>query len=161
MAEEIILAKNLNKEDRYLAIFPQIEALISGETDLIANIANLMAVLKYNFNFLWVGVYFVKNNELVLGPFQGTIACTRITKGKGVCGTSLQERETLIISNVNEFKGHIACSSDAQSEIVIPVFNNKKEVALILDVDSNQLNFFDKVDEKYLTKIIHLIRPLL
>ena len=110
---------------------------------------------------MWIGVYFVKNNELVLGPFQGSVACTRIATGKGVCGTALQDKKTLIVPNVNEFKGHITCSSEAKSEIVIPVFNQHNKVALILDVDSEKINFFNETDQQYLTKIINLIMPYL
>jgi L-methionine (R)-S-oxide reductase len=159
MAEELIINKQLSKKEKYIALLPQIDALILGEDDLIANLSNIMAALKSSFNWLWVGVYLVKNKELVLGPFQGPIACTRIQLGKGVCGTAWQQKESLIVPNVDEFPGHIACSSDSKSEIVIPVFNKVNEVALILDVDSEHLNQFDKIDEEYLSKIINLITP--
>ncbi|PIZ05320.1 MAG: hypothetical protein COY57_07945, partial [Flavobacteriales bacterium CG_4_10_14_0_8_um_filter_32_5] len=120
-------------------------------------LANLMAALKQTFNFLWVGVYVVKNDELVLGPFQGPIACTRIKKGKGVCGTAWQQANTLIVPDVDEFPGHIACSSESKSEIVVPVFNKNKEVIMIIDVDSEALNTFDETDAVYLEKVANLI----
>lgn len=157
MAEELIINQQLSKEEKYQQLLPQLTALTSGESDSIANLSNLMAALKQTFNFLWVGVYFVKNDELVLGPFQGPIACTRIKKGRGVCGTAWQQAKTLIVPNVDEFPGHIACSSDSKSEIVVPVFNKNKQVIMIIDVDSTSLNSFDKVDEIYLNKIAELI----
>lgn len=157
MAEELSISINLSKEEKYQQLIPQINALVSGETDSIANVSNVMAALKSTFNWLWVGVYFVKNNELVLGPFQGPIACTRIKKGKGVCGTAWEQNKTLVVPNVDEFPGHIACSSASKSEIVLPVFNNKNEVVMILDVDSEHLNHFDEVDEKYLSEVVKLI----
>ena len=161
MAEELIINNHLSKEEKYIQITPQVEALIMGEQDVIANLANIMAALKYSFNFLWVGVYVVKQNELVLGPFQGPIACTRIAKGKGVCGTAWEQKKTLIVPNVDEFPGHIACSSDSRSEIVLPIFNEEGEVALILDVDSEHLNNFNEIDEKYLSQIAQLIASFL
>ncbi len=157
MAEELIINQQLSKEEKYQNLLPQLTALTSAETDTIANIANLMAALKQTFNFLWVGVYFVKNDELVLGPFQGPIACTRIKKGKGVCGTAWQQANTLIVPNVDEFPGHIACSSESKSEIVVPVFNKNNEVIMIIDVDSEALNSFDKTDATYLEKVAQLI----
>ncbi|MGB0883025.1 MAG: GAF domain-containing protein [Vicingaceae bacterium] len=160
MAEELIINNTLSKKEKYEALLPQIEGLVFGEDDLIANLSNIIAALKFSFNWLWVGVYFVKEEQLVLGPFQGPIACTRIPKGKGVCGTSWEEKKSLIVPNVDEFPGHIACSSASKSEIVIPLLNQEKEVVLILDVDSEELNQFDEVDEKYLSKIINLISPL-
>ncbi len=160
MAEELIINNTLSKKEKYEALLPQIKGLVFGEDDLIANLSNIMAALKQSFNWLWVGVYFVKKEQLVLGPFQGPVACTRIPKGKGVCGTSWQEKKPLIVPNVDEFPGHIACSSASKSEIVIPVFNKANEVVLILDVDSEKFNQFDDVDEKYLSKIINLIAPL-
>ena len=161
MAEELILTNNLSKEKKYQELYPQIFALIHGEDDLIASLSNMMSALKYGFGWLWVGVYFVKNSELILGPFQGPIACTRIQLGRGVSGTSWHKKETVIVSNVDEFPDHIICNAASKSEIVIPVFNAQGEVALMLDVDSDQLNDFDKIDEEYLTKIINLIAPLL
>ena len=161
MAEELIVSNNLSKEEKYQEIYPQISALIQGEDDLIASLANIMAALKYGFGWLWVGVYFVKNSELVLGPFQGPIACTRIQLGRGVSGTAWHKKENIIVPNVDEFPDHIICNAASQSEIVIPVLDKYGEVALILDVDSNQLNDFNNIDQTYLTKIINLITPLL
>jgi len=161
MAEELIVTNNLSKEKKYQELYPQIFALIQGEDDLIASLSNMMSALKYGFGWLWVGIYFVKNSELILGPFQGPIACTRIQLGRGVSGTSWHKKETVIVSNVDEFPDHIICNAASKSEIVIPVFNAQGEVALMLDVDSDQRNDFDKIDEEYLTKIINLIAPLL
>lgn len=155
MAEELIIDKNASKTDLYESLYPQIQALVSGENDFIANMANIAAALKEAFNFLWVGFYIVKNDELVLGPFQGPIACTRISLGKGVCGTSWKESKTIIVPDVEQFPGHIACSSASKSEIVIPIFHEDKVIA-VLDVDSEHLNHFDEIDEKYLTKITKL-----
>ena len=152
MAEELYISKSLTKEKKYQELIPQLKGLVSYETDLIANTSNLVAALKQAFNFFWVGFYFVKNDELVLGPFQGPIACTRIQKGKGVCGTSWKKNEALLVSNVDEFPGHIACSSDSKSEVVIPGIKNG-EVIFILDIDSDKLNDFDEVDLKYLKEI--------
>lgn len=161
MAEELLIADNLTKEEKYIALLPQLKGLVSYETDLIANLANLSAALKSTFNFLWIGFYIVKDDELVLGPFQGPIACTRIAKGRGVCGTSWKQAKTIIVPNVEEFPGHIACSSASKSEIVLPIFNVKKEVQLILDIDSEELNTFDVIDQKYLTELTQLIATIL
>lgn len=144
------------KEDQYNSLIPQIKALIQGENDLVANLANVAAALKQQFNWLWVGFYLVKENELVLGPFQGPVACTRIRKGKGVCGTSWQNKQTLIVPDVEAFPGHIACSSLSKSEIVVPAIRNQKVVA-VLDVDGEQLEEFDEMDQKYLEIIVELI----
>jgi L-methionine (R)-S-oxide reductase len=157
MAEEFKISTG-TKEEKYRQLIPQVKALIEGETDLIANMANICSALKYGMDFFWVGFYLVKNNELVLGPFQGTVACTRIAKGKGVCGTSWHERKTLIVPDVDQFPGHIACSSLSKSEIVLPLFNSEKEVVAVLDVDSDQLNSFDKTDEEYLQQIINSLK---
>lgn len=157
MAEELLISSSLSKEEKYKALLPQINALVTGETDVVANLANISAALKSTFHFLWVGFYMVKNDELVLGPFQGPIACARIRKGKGVCGTSWQNAETIIVPNVDEFPGHIACSSASKSEIVLPIFNNKNEVIMVLDIDSEELNTFDIIDEKYLLQLTQLI----
>lgn len=157
MAEELLISSSLSKEEKYKALIPQINALVTGETDVVANLANISAALKSTFHFLWAGFYVVKNDELVLGPFQGPIACTRIRKGKGVCGTSWQNAETIIVPNVDEFLGHIACSSASKSEIVLPIFNNKNEVIMVLDIDSEELNTFDIIDEKYLLQLTQLI----
>jgi len=161
MAEELIVSNNLSKEEKYQEIYPQIFALIQGEDDLIASLANIMAALKYGFGWLWVGVYFVKNDQLILGPFQGPIACTRIQLGRGVSGTSWHKKETIIVPNVDEFPDHIICNAASKSEIVIPVFNTQGDVAMILDVDSDKLDDFDEIDKAYLTKIINQIVPLL
>jgi GAF domain-containing protein len=161
MAEELIVTSNLAKEERYKELYPQIFALNQGEDDLIASLCNMMSALKYGFGWLWVGVYFVKNSELVLGPFQGPIACTRIQLGRGVSGTSWHKKETIIVPDVHEFPDHIICNAASKSEIVIPVFNKSGEVAMILDVDSDKINDFDEIDKKYLTQIIQLIVPLL
>jgi GAF domain-containing protein len=161
MAEELLIGENLSKEEKYKALLPQLKGLVSYETDLIANLANLTAALKTTFNFFWVGFYLVKEDELVLGPFQGPIACTRIAKGRGVCGTSWQQAKTIVVPNVDEFPGHIACSSASKSEIVLPIFNHAKEVVMILDVDSELLSTFDEIDEKYLSQVTNLIETLL
>lgn len=154
MAKELVfLESQADKEQRYISLSPQIASLIEGESDLIANLANVTAALKEAFDFFWVGFYLVKDNQLVLGPFQGPVACTRIGYGKGVCGTAWQNKETVVVDNVNEFPGHIACSSLSQSEIVIPVMIND-EVFAVLDIDSEKLNHFDEIDEKYLTEIV-------
>ena len=155
------MAEDLNiiigsKEERYQNLLPQIIALIEGETDLIANMANIAAALKEQFNWLWVGFYLVKNDELVLGPFQGPVACTRIKKGRGVCGTVWQNKETLIVLDVSKFPGHIACSSLSKSEIVVPLIQNG-EVFGVLDVDSNNLSDFDEVDKTSLQEILSFI----
>ena len=154
MAENLIVNTASSKEEKYKTLLPQISSLIHGETDLVANLANTAAALRETFNFFWVGFYIVKNNELVLGPFQGPIACTRIGLGKGVCGTSWKERKTIIVPNVDEFPGHIACSSASKSEIVVPVFNPQNEVVMVLDVDSDQLNSFDTTDQHYLEQVV-------
>ena len=154
MAENLIINAAASKEEKYKSLLPQIESLITGEPDLVANLANTAAALKETFNFFWVGFYIVKNNELVLGPFQGPIACTRIGLGKGVCGTSWKEKKTIIVPNVDEFPGHIACSSASKSEIVVPVFNKQNEVIMVLDVDSDQLNSFDSTDQRFLEQVV-------
>lgn len=155
MAEDLSI-KHGSKQEQYENLLPQVKALLDGEPDLIANLANVAAALKEQFGWLWIGFYLVKNDELVLGPFQGPVACTRIKKGRGVCGTSWQQAKTLIVPDVEKFPGHIACSSLSKSEIVIPLFKNDI-VFGVLDVDSNVLNDFDKTDQSYLEKIIALI----
>jgi len=152
MAEDLILDKKQDKKSIYEQVIPQWEALLFGEEDLIANLANTCSVLKEAFGFFWVGFYLKKENELVLGPFQGSPACTRIAFGKGVCGHTWKEAETIIVPNVDEFPDHIACSSLSKSEIVIPILKNN-EVVAILDVDSDQLDDFDQTDKLYLEKI--------
>lgn len=157
MAEDLKLTAT-TKEEKYKELIPQISALIEGEKDNIANMANVCAALKFGMNFFWVGFYLVKNDQLVLGPFQGPVACTRINLGKGVCGTSWQKKETIIVEDVEKFPGHIACSSLSKSEIVLPLFDAQKNVIAVFDVDSDELNSFDKTDEVYLNKIINLLK---
>ena len=153
MPEEIKISENLSKAERYEQLLPQIKALIAEESDVVANLANVCAVLKYNIpGFFWVGFYLVKGGELVLGPYQGPVACTRIQIGKGVCGAAAQRRETIIVPDVDKFPGHIACSSLSRSEIVIPLFNGE-EVAGVLDVDSDSPDMFDDVDKRYLEEL--------
>lgn len=155
MAENLIISVG-NKEQQYQTLFPQIESLLAGENDTIANMANVAAALKQTFNFFWVGFYIVKDDMLVLAPFQGPIACTRIRYGKGVCGTAWKEATTQIVPDVDLFPGHIACNSDSKSEIVVPVIRDGKVVA-VLDIDSDKLNSFDETDAVYLEKICRLI----
>lgn len=160
MAEELIIASSTDKAERYETLVPQIEALVAGENDLVANLSNIAAALKQTLDFFWVGFYLVKDNQLVLGPFQGPIACTRIDFGKGVCGTSWKEQKTILVPNVDEFPGHIACSSASKSEIVLPAFKDGK-VALVLDVDSDKLNDFDQVDQHALEQVMRVVEKLL
>jgi GAF domain-containing protein len=157
MAEQLNIAINTDKVTRYQTLLPQIDSLIEGEPDLIANLSNIAAALKQTFGFFWVGFYIVKNNELVLGPFQGPIACTRIGFGKGVCGTAWKEKKTIIVPDVDVFPGHIACSSASKSEIVVPVFMSN-EVYMVLDVDSDQLNSFDETDQQFLEALLAKIK---
>ena len=147
----------MTKEEKYQEIIPQIQSLIAGETDLIANMANIAAVLHEAFRFWWTGFYRVKGKELVLGPFQGPIACTRIPYNKGVCGTAWAKDETVIVPNVHEFPGHIACSSASKSEIVVPIRQNG-EIIAVLDIDSAEYNTFDAIDKKYLEQIFAYIK---
>lgn len=156
MAENINILKHVSREEQYKNILPQIKALISGENDNIANLANISAVLKQVFNFLWVGFYIVKKEELVLGPFQGKIACTRIKYGKGVCGTAWKEDRIIIVEDVNTFAGHIICDSESRSEIVIPIKRHNRTIA-VLDIDSEIENNFSEIDAKYLNQIIELL----
>ena len=167
MAEVLTLSQSTSKSERYTSLIPQIESLVAGEPDVIANLSNIAAALRQSMNFFWVGFYLVKNNampagrqELVLGPFQGPIACTRIAFGKGVCGQCWKEKKVMLVPNVDEFPGHIACSSDSKSEIVLPAFKDS-QVALVLDVDSDKLNDFDKTDELYLQQVMRLIEKFL
>jgi L-methionine (R)-S-oxide reductase len=155
MAEDLQIIFG-TRQEQYESLVPQIKALIEGEPDLVANLANIAAALKEQFNWLWVGFYLVKNDELVLGPFQGPVACSRIKKGKGVCGTSWAKAETLIVPDVEKFPGHIACSSLSKSEIVVPVIRDNIVVA-VLDVDSIELNQFDTTDKIYLEQMVDLI----
>ena len=147
---------NGTKQEQYESLLPQIKAVVEGEPDLIANLANTCACLKEQFNWLWVGFYLVKGNELVLGPFQGPLACTRIKKGKGVCGASWAKAQTLIVPDVEKFPGHIACSSLSRSEIVVPIIRNNKVIG-VLDVDSIEPDQYDNIDQDYLEQIIEFI----
>lgn len=155
MAEDLIVATG-SKEEQYQSLIKQLKALLQGENDHIANMANIAAALKEQFHFWWVGFYMVKGNQLVLGPFQGPVACTRINYGKGVCGTAWQKGETLIVPDVEQFPGHIACSSLSKSEIVVPLFKGENCIG-VLDVDSEHLNTFDDVDKRYLEEICRLL----
>ena len=157
MAEELQISGH-SKEEKYHSLLPQIQALVDGEGDMVANMANTCAALKQYFQFLWVGFYLVKENQLVLGPFQGPVACTRIPKGKGVCGTSWAKAEVIIVDDVEQFPGHIACSSLSKSEIVLPIYNSNKEIIGVLDIDSDQLDSFDLIDANYLQQIIQLLK---
>ena len=156
MAETLFLPQEGSKEEIYQALLPQVEALISGEQNLVANLANIAAALREAFGFFWVGFYVVQGQELVLGPFQGPIACTRIAYGRGVCGTAWKEQKTQLVPDVETFPGHIACSSASKSEIVVPAFQDG-EVFLVLDVDSDRLNDFDSVDQRYLEELMQLL----
>lgn len=158
MAEDLSISSG-NKKEQYESIIPQLIGLLDGETDLVANMANVAAALKEQFGWFWVGFYVVKNDELVLAPFQGPVACTRIKKGRGVCGSAWQEAKTLIVPDVEKFPGHIACSSLSKSEIVIPIIRNN-EVIAVLDVDSSDLDTFDETDQFYLEKIVALLNFL-
>ncbi|TAH41789.1 MAG: GAF domain-containing protein [Bacteroidetes bacterium] len=164
MSEDISVPVDADKEEKYIALLPQLRALVDGEPDSIANVANIMAALKYAMNFFWVGIYFVQKNsekeELVLGPFQGPVACTRIAFGKGVCGTAWQDGKTIIVEDVDKFPGHISCNSLSRSEIVIPVFKDNK-ICAVIDVDSINVSDFDSVDRKYLEQVSVLLAQLL
>lgn len=155
MAEDLIVAKG-SKEEQYQSLIPQIKAILEGEPDLVANLANTAAALKEQFGWLWTGFYLVKQGELVLGPFQGPIACTRIKKGRGVCGTAWEQAKTLVVEDVEKFPGHIACSSLSRSEIVVPLFKGE-DVVGVMDIDSTALADFDETDRKYLEEIVSLI----
>jgi L-methionine (R)-S-oxide reductase len=159
MAEELDIATG-SKAEKYIGLIPQITALVSGEEDVVANMANLAAALKETFGFWWVGFYLVKNDELVLGPFQGPIACTRIRKGKGVCGTSWEKKATMLVPDVDAFPGHIACSSASKSEIVVPLIRENTVIG-VLDVDSEHHNDFDETDQKYLEQLCEQIVPFI
>ncbi len=155
MAEELTICSG-SKEEQYKMLFPQIQSLIGNETDMIANMANMAAALKQTFGFFWVGFYIVRDNQLVLGPFQGPIACTRIKPGRGVCGTAWSEARTLIVPDVDKFPGHIACNSASRSEIVVPLKKNDSVYA-VLDIDSDTLNSFDETDKQWLEKIVGIL----
>jgi len=155
--EELKLPKTTDKEEIYKCLTAQIKSLVENEKNMIANMANVAAALRQTFNFFWVGFYLCDNeNELVLGPFQGPIACTRIKYGRGVCGTAWKERHSVIVPDVEKFEGHIACSSHSKSEIVVPVFKNN-EIIAVLDIDSDKLNTFDTIDQKALEEIVELL----
>jgi L-methionine (R)-S-oxide reductase len=156
MADDLTIITG-NKAEQYESLIPQIKGLLDGEPDLVANLANTVAALKEQFGWFWVGFYLVKKDELVLGPFQGPVACTRIRKGRGVCGASWAESKTLIVPDVEKFPGHIACSSLSKSEIVVPVIRNNNVIA-VLDVDSDAYDQFDKTDQEYLEQIVSLIQ---
>ena len=156
MAEDLSIIQG-TKEEQYLALIPQIAALLEGEKNEIANLANVTAALKEQFNWFWIGFYIIENNELVLGPFQGPVACTRIQKGRGVCGSSWQQNKTLLVPDVEKFPGHIACSSKSKSEIVLPYYKNNTFRG-VLDIDSEYLNSFDKTDQQYLEEILRLLK---
>ena len=155
MAEDLLIAKG-TKEEQYESLLPQINALLEGEPDLIANLANITGALKEQFNWLWIGFYLVKDDELVLGPFQGPVACTRIKKGRGVCGASWAKAETSIVPDVSKFPGHIACSSLSRSEIVVPIIRNNKVLG-VLDADGIEPDQYDIIDQNYLEEIINMI----
>ncbi|WP_254561470.1 GAF domain-containing protein [Dyadobacter diqingensis] len=157
MAEELIIPVGTDRKEIYDALIPQISGLIETESDLIANLANITAVLKEAFGFFWVGFYIAKEGQLVLGPFQGPIACTRIPFHKGVCGASYSQQKTILVPDVDHFPGHIACSSASKSEIVLPVFHKNGTVAMILDVDSDQLDDFSEIDAAGLQSILTLL----
>ena len=146
----------MTKSEKYVSIIPQIRSVISGETDMIANMANVAAILHEEFDFWWTGFYRVEQGMLVLGPFQGPVACTRIAKGRGVCGTAWQRQETVVVEDVEKFKGHIACSSESRSEIVVPMLKSG-EVIGVLDIDSRELSCFDSTDQLYLEQIVELL----
>lgn len=157
MAETLHIPQTTNRQSIYESLIPQIAALVEGEPDLVANLANIAAALKEAFGFFWVGFYLKKDNQLVLGPFQGPIACTRIAFGKGVCGAAYTRQETILVPDVEQFPGHIACSSASKSEVVVPVFDRDGNVSMVLDVDSDQLADFSEVDVKGLEQIAKLI----
>ena len=160
MAENLYIPENATKQEKYEVLLPQIEALMAYESDLVANLANVSSALHQVFSWWWVGFYWVKENELVLAPFQGPIACTRIAFGKGVCGTAWKERKTQLVLDVEQFPGHIACSSATKSEIVVPIFNQNDEVMGVLDVDSERDDILDEIDVFYLEKISKMITKI-
>lgn len=161
MAESLAFSKTSDRRKIYEELAPQVESLVAGETDLVANLANITAILKEAFGFFWVGFYLTKGNQLVLNAFQGTLACTRIDFDKGVCGHAYTTREIVIVPNVEEFSGHIACSFDSKSEIVLPIFNKSGEVFGVLDVDSNKLDDFSEIDADGLQRIVKIIEDFI
>ena len=161
MAEDLTIMPGASKEEKYNALIPQIRSLTGGETDLTANLANIAAALHQTFGWWWIGFYLVKNEELVLGPFQGPVACTRIRYGRGVCGTAWKEQKSLLVPDVNAFPGHIACSSLSVAEIVVPVFDTQGKVAGVLDVDSEKYDVLDETDVRFLEEICAIILSFL
>lgn len=159
MAEELVLQQG-HKVEQYQSILPQIQAIVEDEADVIANLANICAALRQQFGWFWIGFYLVKGNELVLGPFQGPIACTRIAKGRGVCGSAWQQQRVIVVPDVEQFPGHIACSSDSKSEIVLPIMKNGECVG-VLDIDSDELNQFDEVDAEHLQQLMAMIEKFI
>ena len=159
MAEEIKISEDLTKGQKYEELLPQINALIETETNLIANLANIAAALHQTFSWWWVGFYLVKGEQLVLGPFQGPVACTRIAFGKGVCGTAWKKKKSILVPDVEQFAGHIACSSASVAEIVIPLINNQNEVIGVLDIDSEKYDILDETDVKWLEEIVRIVAP--
>jgi L-methionine (R)-S-oxide reductase len=159
MAETIIISGG-TKEEKYISLIPQLKAL-AEEPDQYAALGNIISALKYGMNFFWAGLYIVKNNELVLGPFQGSVACTRIGFGKGVCGYAWKNKKTVLVDDVTTFEGHIACSTESKSEIVLPVFGKSGDVIMILDIDSDRLADFDTIDESYLMETVHIIERII
>lgn len=160
MADNLKIPDTTDKSVIYEELIPQIRSLVETESDLIANLANIAAILKEEMDFFWVGFYFVKGEELVLGPFQGPVACTRIERGKGVCGEAWERGDSILVPNVNQFPGHIACNARSKSEIVLPIFQ-RETVFIVLDIDSDTLNDFDEIDEKYLFKIKEIIEQMI
>lgn len=161
MAESLSIPKTANRKEIYNSLIPQIQSLTNGETDLIANLANISAALKEAFGFFWVGFYLKKENQLVLGPFQGPIACTRISFDRGVCGYCYTTKQVVLVPDVETFPGHIACSSASKSEIVLPAFDKNGDVFLVLDVDSDELNDFSEIDTEGLLKVMSIIESLI
>lgn len=159
MSENLIIS-GTSREEQYRSLLPQLVSLTMDESDFTANLANIVGALKQTFDFFWVGVYLVKGEQLVLGPFQGPIACTRISRGKGVCGTSWEKKQVMLIPDVDQFPGHISCNSASKSEIVVPVTDENGRVILVIDVDSDKLNDFDTIDQRYLEEIAGLIAVL-
>lgn len=161
MAENLIIPENISKAEKYEALIPQIKALCNGESDLIANLANITAALHETFGWLWTGFYLVKGNELVLGPFQGPVACTRIKFGRGVCGTAWKDKCSILVPDVEQFPGHIACSSLSVSEIVVPINDKSDNVFGVLDVDSKEFGVLDEIDEKYLQELCRFVSEII
>lgn len=157
MAEELEIVSTESKEEKYAVLLPQLKALVEDEENLVANMANIAAALNQTFNFFWVGFYVVEGNSLVLGPFQGPIACTRVAQKKGVCGAAWAQKEPVIVADVDEFPGHISCNSGSKSEIVVPGMDSDGEVKFVLDVDSDELDYFDSIDRQYLVEIASLL----